>query len=237
MGRVIRFRGGRHREVQDLLPWFLADRLDADEQALVETHLSVCADCQAEVRFQRRLGSEIAQMPLDVEQSWSLMRQRIEQETQQRPAARPAARPRASGVRWSPPAWLSGGAMAGAPLAGVWAWRNSIPLGGAAMAGALLTVGALWITGPLGQADSYHALSAGPPVSSGNLMVIFKPDTPEHSLREAMRASHARLVGGPTEADAYVLSVAAGERDAALASLRARADIVVAQPIDPGGDR
>jgi len=228
MGRVIRFRGGRHREVQDLLPWFLAGRLDDDEQALVETHLSVCAECQAEVRFQRRLGSEIAQMPLDVEQSWTLMRQRIEQEAQ----PRPAARPRAARERFTPPAWLGGGAMAGAL-----AWRSSVPLGGAAMAGALLTLGVVWITNPLGQGDRYHALSAGPSASSGNVMVIFRPETPEKNLREAMRASHARLVGGPTDADAYVLSVAPDDRDAALASLRARADIVVAQPIDPGADR
>jgi hypothetical protein len=229
MGRVIRFRGGRHREVQELLPWFLAGRLDAEEHALVETHLTVCADCQAEVRFQRRLGSEIAQMPLDVEQSWTLMRQRIEQDAQ----PRPAARPKPARERWTPPAWLGGGA----PLAGAWAWRSPIPLGGAALAGALLTLGVVSITGPLGQADRYHALSAGPSVSSGNVMVIFRPETPEKNLREAMRASHARLVGGPTDADAYVLSVAPAERDTALASLRARADIVVAQPIDPGGDR
>ncbi len=223
MGRVIRFRGGRHREVQELLPWFLAGRLDAEEHALVETHLTVCADCQAEVRFQRRLGSEIAQMPLDVEQSWTLMRQRIEEDAKPRPVARPRAR-----EPWTPPTWLGGGALA---------WRNSIPLGGAAMAGALLTLGAVWAIDPPGQADRYHALSAGPSVSSGNVMVIFRPETPEKNLREAMRASHARLVGGPTDADAYVLSVAPAERDAALASLRARADIVVAQPIDPGGDR
>jgi hypothetical protein len=91
--------------------------------------------------------------------------------------------------------------------------------------------------GPLGRADRYHALSAGPAESSGDMMVIFRPETPERSLRETLRASHARLVGGPTDADAYVLSVPMAERAAALARLRAQADILVAQPIDPGGER
>ena len=49
--------------------------------------------------------------------------------------------------------------------------------------------------------------------------------------------SGATLVGGPTEADAYILSTPAKGRDAALASLRARGDVVTAQPIDPGGER
>ena len=57
------------------------------------------------------------------------------------------------------------------------------------------------------------------------------------SMREALRASGTRLVGGPTEADAYILAAPAKARDAALSSLRARGDVVTAQPIDPGGDR
>ncbi len=68
MGRVIRFRGGRHREVQELLPWFLAGSLDAGDQERVSAHLSVCAECQEEVRFQKRLGPQIAELPLDVRQ-------------------------------------------------------------------------------------------------------------------------------------------------------------------------
>lgn len=234
MGHVVRFSGGRHREVQDLLPWFLAGRLDAAEQELVDAHLSVCADCQAEVRFQRRLGSEIAQLPLNVEQSWARMLQRIEAETPKRApvVARPAL---------ARPSWLggllggrSGGGFGG--LGGVLTWGNSLGLSGAAAFGALLAV-SLFTVGPFGQSARYHALSSGPVAEPGNVMVIFRPDTQEHSLREALLASHARLVGGPTEADAYILSAPAKERDAALASLRARGDVVTAQPIDPGGER
>jgi hypothetical protein len=54
-------------------------------------------------------------------------------------------------------------------------------------------------------------------------------------MREALKATGARLVDGPTPADAYVLRVPAAQRDTALANLRARGEIVLAQPIDSGG--
>ena len=43
---------------------------------------------------------------------------------------------------------------------------------------------------------------------------------------------YARLVDGPTQADAYVLQIPAARRELALATLRARHEIVLAQPID-----
>jgi hypothetical protein len=73
--------------------------------------------------------------------------------------------------------------------------------------------------------------------STGNIMVIFRPETPELRLRQALRGSHARLVGGPTDADAYVLSATQPEQAAALAALRASPDVLTAQPIDPAGER
>jgi len=81
----------------------------------------------------------------------------------------------------------------------------------------------------------YHALSAPPPNLSGNVVVIFRPDASEDRIRHALIASDARLVDGPTAADAYVLHVPAAERAQALAALRARSEIVLAEPIDPSG--
>ena len=201
-GRVVGFRGGVHKDVEDLLPWYVTGQLEAAEREQVEAHLNVCAACREELEFQRQLEAQIAHLPLDVEQGWSRMRQRRRQE------ARPGR-----------------GAMA-------LAWRSSVAWRGWALAGALAVVAAVWVS-PLVQPGLYHALGAKPTAAAGNLMVVFKPDTPEHSLREALRANHARLVGGPTEADAYVLSVPPAERAAALAGLRQRAEIVVAEPIDP----
>jgi hypothetical protein len=225
MGRVIRFRGGQHREVQDLLPWRLAGGLDANEEARVDAHLGVCAECRADLEFQRRLKAEIVQAPLDVEHGWAQMRARLEAEDRPTPAARPkpfrTPRPRR-------PGWLSGGVLAIGP-----AWGGAQALwGGAALATAAAVAGLVWTPALL--PGAYHVLGAKTAPNPGNVVVIFRPDTPEQSLRAALKTSHARLVDGPTAADGYVLAVPASERAAALATLRARPEVTLAQPIDPG---
>jgi hypothetical protein len=217
MGRVIRFRGGRHREVADLLPWHLSGRLDADESERVQAHLSVCAECQAEVGFQQRLGEEIAELPLDVEQGWAQMLRRIEAD------GAPRARVRREAPAWRPRQF--GGAV-------TLAWRASPTWGGWALAGSLLIAAFLWLP-PLSGTPDYRALSAGTVAAPADIVVVFRPETPERDLRAALRASHARLVGGPTEADAYLLSAPLAERPQALALLRSRPDVVLAQPLDP----
>ena len=65
-----------------------------------------------------------------------------------------------------------------------------------------------------------------PVAASANAVVIFAPQTREEQLRHLLNASRAELVGGPTDADAYVLHIAATDRTAALARLRARREVV-----------
>lgn len=188
----------------ELLPWYVTGQLDGPEQARVEAHLNGCAECQADVRFQSRLEAEVARLPLDVEEGWSRMRRRLETGRPGRRIAR-ALRLRAG--------WLG------------WGVAAAVTLG----AGALL----LPALAPPGSAGGYHALGAAPPSLAGNVVVIFHPDTTERQMRETLRAGGARLVNGPTPADAYVLHVPPAHRQAALATLRGRSDIVLAQPIDP----
>ena len=61
---------------------------------------------------------------------------------------------------------------------------------------------------------------------------MFKPDAREADMRAALAASGASLVGGPTDADAYLLHVPAGARPSALAKLGADRNVTLAQPID-----
>ena len=101
-------------------------------------------------------------------------------------------------------------------------------------AAAALLVGVVVLAAPYAQSGRYHALGAQPQPVPGNLVVIFRPDTTEKAMRAAFNADGARLVDGPTGADAYVLSVPAARRAAALARLRARPEVVLAEPVDPG---
>jgi hypothetical protein len=214
MGRVVRFQGGRHREVQDLLPWYLGGGLDPAEHERVAAHLKVCAECQAEVRFQEQLGAEISEMPLDVERGWARMRRRIAED------AAPRRTP------WRAPKLAGGMALA---------WRTSPAWGGWATATVLVVATLAWLR-PLSPDGAYHALSARKAgATGGDVLVVFRPETPERDFNAALKASGARIVGGPTEADAYVLSVPMAQRAGALATLRRRADVVMAEPIEPSG--
>lgn len=218
MGRIIRLQGADHRELQDLLPWYVTGQLEASEHAQVEAHLNTCPECQAEVAFQRRLGAEIADLPIGVEQSWREMRRRLELE--------PPIRARRSADGWL---------MAVRRKVGR-GWSGGAPWLGWAMAGVLLSLSGAMLLPPA-QSARYHALGASAAPPAGNVVVVFRPDMRERDLRALLNASHARLVDGPTATDAYVLHVPSAERAAALAKLRGRADIVLAEPVDAGAGR
>ena len=200
-GEIIPLQNDQHQALRELLPWHVTGQLDAADQARVEAHLADCAECQADVRFQRRLEAEVARLPVDVEQGWSRMRQQLEGGV---PSSRPTRRP-------APVMWMG------------WAVAASLVLavGGAAMS-------------PTVRPALYHALGAAPAAEPGNVVMIFRPETPESRMRAAFRAADARLVDGPTAADAYVLRVPSARRAAILADLRTRSDVVLAEPVDAG---
>jgi hypothetical protein len=75
----------------------------------------------------------------------------------------------------------------------------------------------------------YRTLGSAP--AAGNLIVIFRPDAPEAALRTTLTRNQARIVDGPTAADAYVLQVAPGQRPAVLARLKSDRNIAVAEPL------
>ncbi len=98
----------------------------------------------------------------------------------------------------------------------------------------LLAGGGIWLGVASGfkAQPQYHALASANQPRPGNIVVVFRPDATESDMRTALRTGHARLVDGPTAADAYVLDVPVSGRDAALKALRADRTIVVAEPLD-----
>ena len=103
---------------------------------------------------------------------------------------------------------------------------------------ALVAVGVIGhAAGPQQQvaaAGQYHVLGAPHSVTPGNMVVIFRPDTSERAIHAELDRPGARIVDGPTGADAYVLTTPVAQRSDALAKLRARPNIVLAEPVDPG---
>lgn len=208
---IIPLQGDEHQQVQLLLPWYVTGRLEALEHARVEAHLAGCAECQADVAHERKLAAEVRGLSVSAESGWSRLRERIA-------AAEPAPGPARRSFQ-RPPAWLG------------WALAAQFIFA--------LALGALLL--PRSQPARYQTLGArpaeasAPAVVTGDLVVIFRPDTREQDLRATINGVGGRVVDGPTSTDAYVLQVPAPRRDAALAALRGSAAVLLAEPLGAAG--
>lgn len=216
MGRIIRFEPDRHRQTQTLLPWYVAGQLDDEERARVEAHLHDCAECQAELRLEHRLAASVAELPFAADSGWSELSRRIATESEMR---RPLARMRR--------------ALAAPGRLG-WAIAAQFAVLAAGLGLALPLVRPHSAAPP---PAAYHALGAARPTPAGNVVVIFQPNARTADLTRALRASQARLVDGPTAANAYVLDVPMSQRTATLARLRADSAVSLAEPIDPAAEQ
>lgn len=204
MAPIIRFNCDRHAATRLLLPWYLTGRLEAGERARLEAHLRECPECQAELREEERLDFAVGALQLDVEHGWAEMRGRLRAKDGWRTRATAALR-----------AAFGGGGLA-------WTLAGQLAL--------VLTATLLVVTF---SQHEYHTLGSPPPDHAGNVLVVFRPETPEGELRAILKAGEARVVDGPTSAGAYVLSVRPAARPASLAALRGRPQVLMAEPIDP----
>ena len=106
-----------------------------------------------------------------------------------------------------------------------------MPLARAACLALLIPILAFALSRP--QAP-YRTLGSPSVAAPGNLIVSFRPEASEAALRTTLVQNQARIVDGPTPADAYVLHVAADRRAAVLARLKGDRNVSLAEPI--GGD-
>ena len=196
---------GAHDEAEELLPWYATGQLDAPERVRVEAHLSSCADCRRQLTSERRLIQEFRDLAPEVDAGWDRLRRRIEP---QRPGR---YRPRLRGRAWNVVRHPAITALA------------------AAQVGFLVLTGGLLLS--LSRPD-YHALGSTPASSSADVIVIFRADATEEDVRATLRAANASIVGGPTEADAYLLQIPRQQRKQGLARLHADDEVQMAEPID-----
>lgn len=192
-----------------LLPWHVNGTLEPAEAAWFEAHLAECADCRADLQAEEALRIEVAGMPVEADRSSLRVFDRI------------AARPKP-------------------PVAAPWSLlRRRITLGWA-LAGqaaiAAAAVGVFVLVTPAPRDGEYRLLGSEPDTTRGNVIVLFSPDTAERDLRAALIRTGARLVDGPTASGAYIVRVPDATRDSVLDRLRQVPQVVLAEPIDAGGD-
>ena len=212
MNNVIKLHGDPHEQTQALLPWYASGTLDAAEAAMVEAHLIECAECRGELEFERAMGRRIGGLSMDVEQGWAAMRQQLEAAVEKTPApatARviPFLRRRIT-IGWA----IAGQAAAAALI--------------------LVAVGSLR-QGP--DLAEYHALGTASAERTGNMVVLFRPETAERDIRTLLDGAQARVVEGPLTTGAWVLRVDGARRDAVVAQLRASPRVSLAEPLDGDG--
>jgi anti-sigma factor RsiW len=66
-----------HRETEELLPWYVTGQLDETEREAVERHLAGCAQCEKQLRVERRLAEEFRANTPDIELGWQRLRSRL----------------------------------------------------------------------------------------------------------------------------------------------------------------
>ncbi|MGN6526520.1 MAG: zf-HC2 domain-containing protein [Burkholderiaceae bacterium] len=82
-GQIVHLEPDPHVAVQQLLPWYVTDRLAPAERAQVDAHVANCAECRTELEAERQwqagpvkalLQADAGTAPGDVEQGWARMR-------------------------------------------------------------------------------------------------------------------------------------------------------------------
>jgi anti-sigma factor RsiW len=214
--RVVSFDGDGHQAVQTLLPWYVSGRLDRAEIAEIDAHLADCPQCRDELAWERKMSAAqatVGGVAGDADRGLALLHRRFQASEQLAPPMIPG-RPKPASGNWP----------------GLAPWLRWVVC--AQFAAILLLIGLLVV--PLKPIEPFHALGAAAQPGSGNVVVRFRPDASERDIRSALQGADARLVGGPTATDAYLLSVPAEHLVGALAGLRANRSVVLAESLDGG---
>jgi len=210
-GRIVSLDVAVHNAMQEQMPLYLSGRLDEAASAKLQQHLQTCALCQEELEWQRELRS--ASPPLDAELDMERALARLQPRLDELADA---------SARQPLPWWRK--AAANEPRWLRWA-----------LAGQCVVIAGLTLL-LLRPAPPRFELLGAPAQPQANLVVVFQPGTRESELRSILQANQARLVGGPTETDAYLLAVPGDKRDEVLLRLRTEAGIKLAEPLGGSGD-
>lgn len=180
--RILPLDSAEHRSTQDLLPWFVNGTLGTDEASAVSSHLAQCERCRTDALEQAQLKASVFVSPAEgnVDRDWAVLRSRIKGAPRS-----PAREPQA---------------------ATFWAWRRWLPLT-VAVQGAFMVALILVLIGGSLRDERYRALGERPAAFEANAVAVFRNDATNQQMRAALHAVGARIVGGPTVTDAYLLRI------------------------------
>ena len=212
-----------HDDVWHVLPFYANGTLRGQPLTDVESHLAACAECRAELAGQTQVRDailredvrqETAQTSFD--QLWGRILE--DESVTEAHAAKLAVANRAPTVARSPGGRTMRWLVAAVVLEGI----------------GLATLSAMTWSNSQGLSADYRTLSTPEsPLSAGQIRAVFSPDLKLRELQSLLATSKLSVVGGPTEAGVYTLSLddTSASVDSALAGLRGNASVRFAEPI------
>ena len=214
-GRVLRFESAEHKVADVLLPWFVNGTLEGEELALVQRHLGGCLRCQQEVTWLRELRAACVAgeaMP-EASAAFRNLRRQLDAPSEGRDSIARLHRSWDRSRLWSR-----------------WAIAAELAV--------IIVLGGLLLSGTEDPA-LYRTLSArnATAPATGSLVVVFDPATAEAEVRRILRGAGARIVDGPTQANAYVLEVPSGQTGRAAQAIKAERAALLVEPLGPQGTR
>lgn len=112
-------------------------------------------------------------------------------------------------------------------------WRWLLGLQSALLVAALAVAAVQWLHARDEAAAPFHAMGPAPAAAAANAVVMFKPETTEAQIRQALAACGGRFAGGPTATRAYLLALPVADA-ATLARLRGQPGVVMAESLATG---
>ncbi len=200
-----------HRNVRELLPFFINGTLSEIENARLMRHVGSCASCHAELNEQRRLMDLMRAAPKptgDAQAAWARLERALDAESHTRTQG-----------RWVRPTWM---------------WS----LGLAAAAAMVLLLTPMVLIDPDSRTNDYRTLTSATPDSvtgSGTIRAVFVPQATVGDIENLLDRVRCQIVSGPSPRGVYTLAPSGTSASApqdALAALRASPLVALAESID-----
>lgn len=228
-----------HREVADLLSWYLNKTLAAEESERVETHLAGCADCRRELEALKALEAAVVASNEQLPRPSSNMAARVIEAVDAYELQRARQKYKGSWSLWS---WLAQPRFALAELLVILllAGATAVFVARANRFQSLANQERLRADAAAKQLaeqnERYRTLAESCPDAQKNLAkvnVIFQPQASDEEIREMLMSLKANIVQGPSALGVYVVGVSVSEgldrrgaQDEAVRRLRSKPQVV-----------
>jgi hypothetical protein len=216
-----------HLQAWELIPWIVNRSASPAEYRVAQEHLRLCADCRAELAFQRRVQGALSapQVDLgDVENGWQRLCARLDNDETLPPGRREPDPERAGTSMRATTRWLVAAVVIEAVALGTLSTAHRVE-------------------GIRSEPPSaYHTLSAPDHVSTAaTIRVVLAPGMTLEQLRVLLNAAHLQVVAGPGDAGIWSLApvtdTTAAATEETLRELRSNPHVRLAEPIDTGARR